>query len=129
MRVAFYTLGCKVNQYDTEAMLELFQNAGYTVVPFDEEADIYIINTCTVTSTSDSKSRQMIGRARRRNPAAVIGVTGCYSQRNPQEVLSIPGVDFVAGTGNRGAIVSLAEEFLHSRQQTNGVANLTPQYE
>ena len=90
-RVAFYTLGCKTNQYDTEAMKELFVNSGYQVVNFQDESDIYIINTCTVTNLGDRKSRQMIRKAHRANPNAIIAVVGCYAQQAADEVLSIPG--------------------------------------
>jgi len=88
-RVAFYTLGCKVNQYETEAMEELFHKRGYRTVDPDEEADIYVINTCTVTNLSDRKSRQFIRRAKRINEEAIVAVVGCYSQVATQEVESI----------------------------------------
>lgn len=107
--VAFYTLGCKVNQYETEAMEELFKNNGYTVVNFDDFADIYLINTCTVTSISDRKSRQMIRRAKKTNPNAVVAVTGCYAQTAPDDVLAVDGVNLVIGTKDRKNIVSLVE--------------------
>ena len=86
MKAAFCTLGCKVNQYDTEAMRELFENAGYEIVDFSEPADIYVVNTCTVTQTGDKKSRQMISRAHALAPEAKIIVAGCYSQRAPEEL-------------------------------------------
>ncbi len=108
--VAFCTLGCKVNQYETEAMQELFHKRGYRVVPFDEISDIYIINTCTVTNMGDRKSRQMIRRAQHKNPNALIAAVGCYAQVAPDDVAAIPGVDFVLGTGERGRIVELLEQ-------------------
>lgn len=107
--VAFYTLGCKVNQYETEAVSELFADAGYEVVPFGERADYYIINTCSVTSVSDRKSRQIIRRARKANPDAVIAVMGCYSQTAPDEVLDIDGVNLVLGTKDRASVLRLVE--------------------
>ncbi len=107
--VAFYTLGCKVNQYDTEAMIELFENSGYKVVSSDELANVYVINTCTVTSLSDRKSRQFIRRSKRNNPNSVIAVVGCYAQTAPEEVLSIEGVNLVIGTNERNKIVNLIE--------------------
>ncbi|MBQ3552301.1 MAG: tRNA (N(6)-L-threonylcarbamoyladenosine(37)-C(2))-methylthiotransferase MtaB [Clostridia bacterium] len=110
MKVAFYTLGCKVNQYDTQAMAEIMQAAGHDVVEFDECADIYVINTCTVTQVADRKSRQIISRAREKAPHAGIIVTGCYSQRAPGEVLAIEGVSLVCGTADRGRIAMLAED-------------------
>ena len=109
-KVAFHTLGCKVNQYETQAMLELFIKKGYEEVAFEEKADVYVINTCSVTSLSDRKSRQMIRRARRQNPAAAIVATGCYAQTAAEEVGKIEGVNLVLGTSGRGQIVELAEQ-------------------
>lgn len=108
-KVAFYTLGCKVNQYETEAMSELFQNAGYELCDFDSYADIYVINTCTVTSMSDRKSRQIIRRAKKHNPDSIVAVTGCYAQTNPDAVLEIDDVNIIIGTKDRKKIVSLCE--------------------
>ncbi|MTK11439.1 MAG: tRNA (N(6)-L-threonylcarbamoyladenosine(37)-C(2))-methylthiotransferase MtaB, partial [Clostridiaceae bacterium] len=105
MKVAFTTLGCRVNQYETEAMTEKFKKEGYELVPFEEYADVYVINTCTVTNIGDKKSRQMVNRARRKNGEAVIAVVGCYSQIAPEEVSKIEGVDVVLGTRNKGDIV------------------------
>lgn len=105
MKVAFSTLGCRVNTYETEAMSEKFIKHGYEVVPFDNFSDVYVINTCTVTNMGDKKSRQMISRARRQNENAIIAVVGCYSQIAPNEVSQIPGVDVVLGTRNKGDIV------------------------
>lgn len=108
--VAFYTLGCKVNQYETQAMCELFINAGYSEVSFEEKADVYIINTCSVTSLSDRKSRQMIRRAKKTNPDAIIAVAGCYAQTAADEVAQIEGVNLVVGTNNRKDIVRMVEQ-------------------
>ncbi|MGQ9711930.1 MAG: tRNA (N(6)-L-threonylcarbamoyladenosine(37)-C(2))-methylthiotransferase MtaB [Desulfotomaculales bacterium] len=108
--VAFYTLGCKVNQYETEAMGELFARRGYRVVPFRDRADVYVINTCTVTGTAAQKSRQAVRRALRTNPEAVVAVAGCYPQIAPQEIASIPGVRVVLGTRGHGTIVDLVEQ-------------------
>jgi threonylcarbamoyladenosine tRNA methylthiotransferase MtaB len=105
MKVAFATLGCRVNQYESEAMTEKFIREGYEVVDFGGFADVYVINTCTVTNMGDKKSRQIIGRARRNNEEAVIAVVGCYSQVAPEEVSKIQGVDIVLGTRNKGEIV------------------------
>lgn len=107
--VAFYTLGCKVNQYETEAMTELFIQSGYQVVDFNSFADIYIINTCTVTNMSDRKSRQIIRRAKKYNPNSIIIVTGCYAQTAPEKVSAIEGVNLIIGTQDREKIVTLAE--------------------
>lgn len=108
-RVAFCTLGCKVNQYESQAMGELFEAAGYTVVPFESEAEVYIINTCSVTSLADRKSRQMIRRAKKRNPNAYVAVTGCFAQTAPEKVGEIEGVNLVVGTSGRNKIVELVE--------------------
>ena len=109
--VAFCTLGCKVNQYDSQAMLELFERAGYVAAPFSRPADVYVINTCTVTGTGDKKSRQMIRRAARLNPEAAIVVTGCMAQRVAEGLL-LPGVRLVLGTQRRGEVVTLLERAL-----------------
>lgn len=117
MKVAFNTLGCRVNQYETEAMTEKFIKEGYKLVPFEEYADVYVINTCTVTNMSDKKSRQMINRARRLNEDAVIAAVGCYSQVAPGEVAKIEGVDVVLGTKNKGDIVYWVNRAREGRQQ------------
>lgn len=106
-KIAFYTLGCKVNQYETEAVSELFENNGYEIVPFSDPADYYVINTCSVTSMSDRKSRQIIRRAKKTNQDSVIAVMGCYSQTAPDEVLDIDGVNLVLGTKDKGSVVNL----------------------
>ena len=100
MRYAIYTLGCKVNQYETQALETELLRRGHTLVPFEDEADAYIINTCTVTAVSDRKSRNAIRRAKKRNPAAVVAVCGCYAQTAPDDVAAL-GVDLVSGTGDR----------------------------
>lgn len=104
------TLGCKVNQYESEAMSELFEKEGYRQVENEDFSDVYIVNTCTVTNLSDRKSRQFIRRAKRQNPDAVVAVVGCYSQVSPEEVKKIKGVDVVIGTTDRNKIVNLVEE-------------------
>ncbi len=108
-KVGLYTLGCKVSQYETEAISERFLERGFTVLPFDEVCDAYVINTCTVTSESDRKSRQIIRRAISLNPSAVIAVVGCYSQRDPGSVSAIQGVDIVLGTQDKLSVVDLVE--------------------
>ena len=100
MRYAIYTLGCKVNQYETQALETELLRRGHTLVPFEDEADAYIINTCTVTAVSDRKSRNAIRRAKKRNPAAVVAVCGCYAQTAADDVAAL-GVDLVSGTGDR----------------------------
>ena len=109
--VAFHTLGCKVNQYDTQAMRERFERAGYRTVDFEQEADVYVVNTCTVTGTGDKKSMQIIRRCHRQNPLAAIVVTGCLAQR-AADSLTLPGVRLVLGTQRRGEVVELLEQAL-----------------
>lgn len=123
-KAAFYTLGCKVNQYETEAMIESFENAGYQIVKYDEYADVYIINTCTVTNMSDRKSRQIIRRALELNPDAFVAVVGCYSQIAPEEVLNIPGVSLVVGTNERNRIVELIEYAMEKEEKLNLVNDI-----
>ncbi len=109
-RVAFYTLGCKVNQQETASMRTLFEQSGYISVPFEEEADVYVVNTCTVTQESDRKSRNIIARAHARNKNAKIAVVGCYAQRAAEELAALPGVQVVIGTQNRIKLVELLQE-------------------
>lgn len=113
-RAAFYTLGCKVNFAETEALQALFEQAGYQIVPFLEPAEVSIINTCTVTSLSDHKSRKMIRRARRKNPRGIIVVTGCYAQGFPEQIKKISQVDLVIGTHGREKLPQLVEKLAAS---------------
>lgn len=117
MKAAFYTLGCRVNQYETEAMAEKFIKEGWKIVSFDETADVYVINTCTVTSIGDKKSRQMIHRAKRLNNKAVIVVAGCYAQIAPEEIAKIDGVDIILGTRNKGDIVYYVNRYISEHKQ------------
>ena len=120
---AFYTLGCKVNQYETEAVTELFADDEYKIVPFTQKADVYIINTCSVTGMSDKKSRQIIRRAKKTNPQAIIAVMGCYSQTAPDEVLGIDGVNLVLGTKDKGSVLNLVKNIDH-RSKYNAVTDI-----
>ncbi|MEN2446144.1 tRNA (N(6)-L-threonylcarbamoyladenosine(37)-C(2))-methylthiotransferase MtaB [Bacillus aerius] len=122
--VAFHTLGCKVNHYETEAIWQLFKEAGYERKDYESKADVYVINTCTVTNTGDKKSRQVIRRAIRHNPDGVICVTGCYAQTSPAEIMAIPGVDIVVGTQDRHKLLGYIEEYRRERQPINGVGNI-----
>ncbi len=122
--VALYTLGCKVSQYETEAIAEGFERAGFTVVEFDTPADVYVINTCTVTAESDRKSRQFIRRAVAANPSAVVCALGCYTQRAPHEVSAIDGVSAVIGTADKLGVVAIAEQML-SGKRPRGVVSVT----
>ena len=115
-KIAFYTLGCKVNQSDTDSMEGIFRRAGYEVVDFGSPADVYLINTCVVTNTGQRKSRQIINRAVRHNPLSLIVVTGCYPQTAPEEVRAIAGVDVIIGNQERARIVELVEQALENKQ-------------
>ncbi len=120
MEIAIYTLGCKVNQYETQAMEQELTRRGHTLVPFESRADAYIINTCTVTAVSDKKSRQMIRRARKENENAVVAVCGCYAQTKPQEVAQLD-VDLVSGTGDRMKFLDLLESAVHEKSPVMNV--------
>ncbi len=114
MRVAIYTLGCKVNQYETQAMEQELLCRGHTLVPFDEAADVYVVNTCSVTAVSDHKSRQMLRRAKTLNPAAIVAGCGCYVQTHPEEAAGL-GLDLVSGSGGHMAFVDLLEQAAGTR--------------
>ena len=122
--VAFHTLGCKVNHYETEAIWQLFKEQGYERTEFESTSDVYVINTCTVTNTGDKKSRQVIRRAIRKNPDGVICVTGCYAQTSPAEIMAIPGVDIVVGTQDRTKMLDYIEQYKTERKPINGVGNI-----
>ncbi|MCD8078277.1 MAG: tRNA (N(6)-L-threonylcarbamoyladenosine(37)-C(2))-methylthiotransferase MtaB [Lachnospiraceae bacterium] len=106
-KVAFHNLGCKVNAYETEAMLQQLQAEGYEIVPFEQEADVYVINTCTVTNIADRKSRQMIHRAKRRNPDALVVAVGCYVQADPEGATAPGGADLIVGNDQKGRLAEL----------------------
>ena len=114
MRAAIYTLGCKVNQYETQAMEQELRRRGHELVDFEDSADAYIINTCSVTAVSDKKSRQMIRRARRRSPGAVVAACGCYVQTHTDEAKTL-GIDLIGGTGDRMAFLDLLEQEVRDR--------------
>ena len=122
--IATYTLGCKVNQYDTEAMLERFEAAGYRAVPFSGDADVYLVNTCTVTGTGDQKSMKMIRRAARQNPDCAVVVCGCLAQRDAEALLAMDNVRLVLGVQRRGEVVELLEAALAQDAPVNAVAPL-----
>ncbi len=125
MKIAFYTLGCKVNTYETESIWELFKTAGFTRVDHKEFADVYIINTCTVTNSGASKSRKAIRHSIKINPEAVIAVMGCYSQLAPDEVFSIDGVDIVIGTKHRENLLGMVKKVLNERQRILDVTDVS----
>jgi len=126
-RIAFYTLGCKVNQNETEAFSGLFREKGYEIVDFTAEADVYIINTCTVTHLADRKSRQMIRRAFKVNPQAQIVVTGCYAQTDAEAIKKIAGVRLIVGTNEKSRLVELVEDILTQKKQGAAIIKPTPQ--
>ncbi|WP_434511365.1 tRNA (N(6)-L-threonylcarbamoyladenosine(37)-C(2))-methylthiotransferase MtaB [Desulfitobacterium sp. AusDCA] len=120
-KVCFLTLGCKVNQTESEALAQLFRNNGYEVVDSSEESDVVIVNTCTVTNTGDAKSRQVIRRMIKAHPEAFVIVMGCYAQTAPGEVLNIEGVDLVLGTQDRGKVLDLIEQVRQERKPQSNV--------
>lgn len=109
-RVAFYTLGCKVNQYETESIKNQLLKKGYTETAFEEKAEIYIVNSCTVTSVADRKTRNMLRRAKKINPRGIVIVTGCYAQTNSKELLEMEEIDYVIGNSDKNAIVNFIED-------------------
>ena len=122
MKYAIYTLGCKVNQYESQALEKELCAKGYEPGKFDEVCDFYIVNTCTVTAVSDKKSRNALRRARKLNPEAVIGVCGCYAQVSPEEVEKLD-VDVIGGTGQRGEFIARMEQFYQDKQRSMQVDN------
>ncbi|EGO63310.1 tRNA (N(6)-L-threonylcarbamoyladenosine(37)-C(2))-methylthiotransferase MtaB [Acetonema longum] len=122
--VAFATLGCKVNQFETETLEGLFVSRGYELVAFQDYADVYVINTCSVTHIGEKKSRQLIRRASKQNPAAAVVVTGCYAQIEPGTIAGIPGVDVVVGTQDRQKIVDIVEEHVKTSLPINAVRSI-----
>lgn len=126
-RVAFHTLGCKVNQYETEVIAELFEKDGYKTVDFNQAADVYVINTCTVTNLGERKSGQMIRRARNNNEDAIVVVMGCYAQVAQDEVSQIPGVNIIIGTKNKEKVVDFVKQFEMYKDQIVDVGNIMAQ--
>ena len=110
--VAFHNLGCKVNGYEMDYMQQILKEKGYNIVPFSEKADIYIINTCTVTNIADRKSRQMLHRAKKRNPEAVVVAVGCYVQTGAEDALADMSIDLAIGNNRKKDLVSILEEYL-----------------
>lgn len=123
-KLALYTLGCRVNQYETEAIAETFIKLGYIIVNFDEFANVYVINTCTVTNISDKKSRKMIRKVKKINPDAIVVAVGCYAQVAPKEIAQIEGVDVIVGTSDKGKIATLVQEFMINKKQIIHVDNI-----
>ena len=114
-KAALHNLGCKVNAYETEAMQELLEQNGYEIVPFKEGADVYIINTCTVTNVADRKSRQMLHKARKMNPDAVVVATGCYVQARGEDI--DPCVDIVVGNNKKKDLIAILDEYYNAQHK------------
>ena len=110
-KAAFHNLGCKVNAYETESMQQRLEENGYEIVPFTEKADVYIINTCTVTNIADRKSRQMLHRAKKKNPQAIVVAVGCYVQASEEECKKDPAIDIIIGNNKKQDIVEILQEF------------------
>lgn len=121
---AFYTLGCKVNSYETDAMRELFEKEGYNIADFKDKADIYIVNTCTVTNIADRKSRQMLHQAKKRNPDAIIVAVGCYVQAAEEELLDDCKVDIVIGNNKKSDIITMIERYYKSKTKEELVIDI-----
>lgn len=124
MKVAIYTLGCKVNLYESEVIMNSFKKSGYEIVDFEDNADIVIINTCTVTNTSDKKSRNIIRQAVKKHENAVIVVMGCYSQVRSADIKEIDGVDIIIGNTKKSKVVSLVEEYLKNKKSITEIDNI-----
>ena len=128
-KVAFHTLGCKVNQYETNGMIQKFIQAGYAIVPFTEIADIYIINTCTVTNMSDRKTRQYFRRAKKINPTAIIVAVGCYAQVKKEKLQEIPEIDLILGTNEKSNIVVYVEQYLNQKSKNKVISDVMQERE
>ena len=127
--IAFYTLGCKVNQYETSAMVQKFIDKSYEITEFEDRADIYIVNTCSVTAMSEKKSRQIIRRAKKINKDAVLAVVGCYAQVAKEELEKIPEIDLILGTNEKNRIVEYVEEYIESKEGMHDVSDVMGQKE
>lgn len=128
-KAAFLTLGCKVNSYETNAMEKLFEEAGYKIVPFSEKANVYVINTCTVTNMADRKSRQMLHRAKKKNPEAVIVAAGCYVQAARETIEEDLSIDIIVGNNEKSQIVNLVEQFEQSRKTVKVISEDNQKWE
>ena len=123
-KVAFYTLGCKVNQYETNAMTKMFEDAGYEVVPYEAYADVYIVNTCTVTNMSDRKSRQILRRAKELNENAVLCAVGCYAQVAKDELEKLDQIDLILGTNDKRDVISQVCKFIENKEKKSIVSDV-----
>ena len=127
--VAFHTLGCKVNTYETEAMQQLMENAGYKCVEFGERADVYIINTCSVTNIADRKSRQMLHRARKMNEDAIVVAAGCYVESAKNKIDEDLSIDIIVGNNNKNEIVNIINEFLQNKSENKFIIDINKETE
>lgn len=118
-KAALHNLGCKVNAYETEAMQQLLEEAGYEIVPFSEKADVYVVNTCSVTNMADRKSRQMLHKAKKLNPDSIVVGAGCYVQTKEQEAISDLAIDIIIGNNKKHELVSLINEYMAKRENTH----------
>ena len=130
-KAALHNLGCKVNAYETEAMQQMLEDAGYEIVPFKEGADVYVINTCSVTNVADKKSRQMLHRAKKMNPSAVVVAAGCYVQAAGEELLKDEAVDIVVGNNRKQDLVSILDQYFAEHQGVENIIDIgkTGEYE
>ena len=126
MRVSFYTLGCKVNQYETQAIAAQFQKAGFELAGPEEKTDVFVVNSCTVTATGDKKTRNRLARFRRENPDAVVVLTGCFPQAFPEKAKALPGIDVVTGAGNKNRLVELTLRAISEKSRIVEIAEHTP---
>lgn len=124
MKIAFYTLGCKVNQYETNGMIQEFKAKGYEIVEFNQVADIYVVNTCTVTNMSDRKSRQILRRTKELNSNAIVVAVGCYAQVGRENLEQIPQIDLILGTNQKSKIIEYIEEFLKDKKQNEIISDV-----
>ena len=120
LRAALHNLGCKVNAYETEAMKQQLEERGYEIVPFDQKADVYVINTCSVTNIADRKSRQMIHRAKKQNPSAIVVAAGCYVQVAADSLKEDGSLDIIIGNNNKGRLADILEEYRRNSEKEKG---------
>lgn len=125
MKIGYHTLGCKVNQYETQSITQMFENRGYETVDFDEIADIYIINTCTVTNVADKKSRQMLSKAKKHNPNAVVVAVGCYAQVADEKLKENTGIDLIIGNTKKNEVADLVESYLKAHDRLSTVEDMS----
>ena len=130
LKVALHNLGCKVNSYETEAMKQLLENNGYEIVPFTDKADVYIVNTCSVTNMADRKSRQMLHKAKKKNPEGVVVATGCYVQTATEKIKEDLAIDIVVGNNKKKDIVNILKEYFEDKEKSFVIdINNTDEYE